>query len=539
MKKPPVVFIAKKEYYNIGIGYMAAVLKESGFETETLDLDDGNEKILKKILILNPLIIGFSVIYQYYINRFIKLAGFLRQRGITCHFTAGGHYASLKYEELLLLIPCLDSVVRFEGEYTMCELVKHIYKGKDFIKINSIAYKKEGKIVSNPLRPLERDLDRFPFPLRESLSEYALGKKFATIMAGRGCAYNCSFCNLGEFYRPFRGPRKRVRNPEMVAREMEYLFREKDCSVFLFQDDDFPVRCNNNSDWLDSFCEELELKGLCDKIMWKINCRPDEVDEYHFQMMKKNGLFLVFTGIEDGTDSGLERINKHLTVAKSLEGINILKKLEIGFDFGFMLFKPDTNFASLRLNLGFLRKVCGDGSSTLPFLKMMPYYETRLEKELLAEGRIKGKPGNHDYDFPDVSMNRYFEFLSDCFTEWTQYRDGVANISKWARNFVATGIRYFKDLPLLHETSDELKQIISESNLFFLDTMEELATVFEDGKDDICNPNVLKTLRKHIGIKHRHFKQLINNNMTRLSLLAGLLSNTKRHFIDIDSIKPV
>ncbi len=522
MKKHPVVFVVKKEYDNLGIGYMAAVLSEAGFESKIIDVSDKKEKILKKLNRLNPLIVGFSVIYQYHIDKYIKLIGFLRKGGIKCHFTAGGHYASLKYEELFRLIPWLDSVVRFEGEYTIRKLSKSIYNGTDWRKIDSLAYANKGEIIANPLKPLEQNLDRLPFPIRSPLSNYAFNKKFSTILAGRGCIHSCSFCNLREFYLPFQGPVKRTRKPEMVVKEMEYLFRKKGCSVFLFQDDDFPVKGNKVSGWIEKFCDELKSRGLSDKIMWKVNCRPDEVEEKSFALMKSNGLFLVFIGIEDGTDTGLKRLNKHMTLAKSLAGINTLKKLEIGFDFGFMLFQPTTTFRSLNENLDFLKVICGDGYSPVTLLKMMPYYETRIEKELIAEGRIKGEPGFRDYDFLEDSMNHYFEFITICFLEWTRDPNGVVNISKWARNYISVCSRYFESTTALPLISRDIKNLISESNLFLLDNMKELATLFEYGKYTAGNYNDLKSFRKKIKIKHEHYKKQINNSLANLLVLVEL-----------------
>ncbi|MDZ7634714.1 MAG: hypothetical protein U5L72_09970 [Bacteroidales bacterium] len=45
-----------------------------------------------------------------------------------------------------------------------------------------------------------------------------------------------------------------------------------------------------------------------EKILWKINCRPDEIDAESFAMMKQHGLFLAFIGLEDGTDDGLVKL---------------------------------------------------------------------------------------------------------------------------------------------------------------------------------------------------------------------------------------
>jgi len=468
------------------------------------------------------LLVGFSVIFQYHINEFKELITYLRKGGIKCHFTAGGHYASLRYEELFELIPSLDSVVRFEGEYTLLELVNSINSGADWRKVKSIAFRNNSKIIVNSLRPLEKDLDKFPLPLRSTLTEYALNKKFATILAGRGCIHDCAFCDIREFYQQPPGPNKRIRKPETVVGEMELLYHEKDCSIFLFQDDDFPVRTKKGSDWIERFCKELKRKKLIGKIMWKINCRPDEVTFDSFELMKSHGLFLVFLGIEDGTDSGLIRLNKGMTVAKSLNGIEILKKLEIGFDYGFMLFQPSSTYRSVNDNLDFLREICGNGCTPVTFLKMLPYFETRIEKELRKEGRLKGKPGFLDYDFLDDSMNYYYESTTEYLMEWLRDSDGLLSISRWARNYISVFSQYFVLTPEVHLLSSNITKIVSKSNLFLLDNMKELAVLFESGKYDTGNYNDLESYKINIKTKHDHYKKQIKDCITRLLNIVEL-----------------
>jgi anaerobic magnesium-protoporphyrin IX monomethyl ester cyclase len=512
----PVTIIAFKEFDNLGVGYLASVLSEAGYELIIIDFQSDKKEILRILNNKKPLIVGFSVIFQNHIYEFEELISYLRRAGIDSHFTAGGNYASLRYEELFKIIPSLDSIVRFEGEYTFLELVKCIYSGSDWKKIKSIAFKNGDNLIVNPLRPMEENLDSFPFPKRSPLKEYALDKKFATIVAGRGCMHDCLFCNVREFYQQLSGAKKRIRKPEMVVREMEFLYQENDCSVFLFQDDDFPVRTAEGSEWIKTFCRELERKNLNDKIMWKINCRPDEVDYDNFSMMKNHGLFLVFLGIEDGTDSGLKRLNKHLTVAKTMNGINILKELEIGFDYGFMLFQPASTFESLCDNLDFLKVICGDGYSAVTFLKMLPYFETIIEKQLSNEGRLKGKPGFLDYDFLQESMNNYFNFITDCLIDWFRDSDGLLNISKWARNYLSVFTHYFDSTPEIPLISKNVRNTISESNLFLLDMMKELATIFESGKYNTGSLKELDSYRESINFKHNHFKEQINSAMSAL-----------------------
>jgi anaerobic magnesium-protoporphyrin IX monomethyl ester cyclase len=516
MNTHPIIFIAFEEFDNLGVGYLVSVLSEAGYEVQVIDFQKGKEKILETLIKVKPLLVGFSLIFQYHIYEFQELISYLRKGGIECHFTAGGHFASLRFRDLFKLIPSLDSIVRFDGEYTLLELVNCIRSGADWRNVKGTVFKNNGKVIENPLRPPEKNLDKLPFPARPTIREYAFDKKFATIIAARGCVNNCSFCNAREYYKQSSGPLKRIRNPENVVAELEFLFHKKGCSVFLFEDDDFPVKTDKGSEWIERFCKELKYKKLNDKIMWKINCRPDEIDFDSFSMMKSYGLYLVFLGIDDGTDSGLMRLNKLMTVKESFKGIDILKSLEIGFDYGFMLFQPTSTFGSVIENLDFLKRICGDGYTPLMFLKLVPYFGTRIEKELRLQGRLKGEPGFMDYDFFDISLNHYYKFVRDCLMEWFRDSDGLTNMSRWARNYILVYSYSYKAVPELTAISSNIKRIISNSNLFLLDTMKELASIFESGKYDQVNYSDLNRYRESINLNHDQCKDQILNSIDRI-----------------------
>jgi radical SAM superfamily enzyme YgiQ (UPF0313 family) len=516
MKTTPVAFVAFEQFDNLGIGYMASVLSKAGFKNKIIDFRIGKKEILRRIKRINPVVVGFSVIFQYYIYEFGELICFLRENGINCHFTAGGQFASLRTKEIFEIIPSLDSVVKFEGEYTFLELVASINQRRDWRNIEGIAYQSEGNMIINPLRPVEPDLDKFPFPFRLPLKEYALGKKFATILAGRGCLNNCKFCYLREYYLSASYPLKRIRKPEEVIREMEFLHFKKNCSVFLFQDDDFPVKSGTDIKWIERFCRELDTRGLVNRVMWKINCRPDEVEHSCFSLMKEHGLFLVFLGIEDGTNAGLKRLNKNMSVEKCLEGINILKKLKIGFDYGFMLFQPFSTFGSVNDNLNFLGDLCGDGFAPVTFLKMMPYSATPIEKELQDLGRLKGIPGFLDYDFIEDPMNHYYKFITENFDEWLRDPDDLVNITKWARNYISVFSHYYDLEEEVQKLSQNIKNTVSESNMFILNNLKELAILFESGRYGSDNYSDLNSYREKIILNHNLFKEQVNNSMSKL-----------------------
>jgi radical SAM superfamily enzyme YgiQ (UPF0313 family) len=522
MKNNLTSFVAYLEQDNLGVGYIASILMQNGVKVKIIDFRLGRENILKQIKNSNPNVIGFSIIFQYHIYEFRDLIKYLRRNGIDCHFSAGGHYPSLRYKELLGIIPELDSVILFEGEHTFLELVQAVNSNQKWKNILGIAYKNNNSITVNKLRPLENDLDNFPLPIRQPLKEYTLGKKYATIIAGRGCYYNCSFCSIREFYSKPPGDIKRIRRPEMVVREMELLYQKLDCSIFMFQDDDFPVALAKGKEWITKFCNLLILKGLNDKILWKINCRPDEIEKELFKLMRKAGLFLVYLGIESGTDEGLLLMNKHMTTKTSIGAINILKELDILYDFGFMLLHPNTTFQSIRENLDFLNQICSDGSSPITFCKMLPYAETKIEYLLIKEKRLKGEPGFKDYDFINSSLNHLYAFIKECFRDWISNHDGLLNIARWVRYYLSIYNKYYQLDPNINCMNKEVMKCISESNVFFLNTIKKLVNIYEEQRYEKVHSSELNKIRKSVKEKHSEYRNKLIMIMDNIDNMATI-----------------
>lgn len=519
MEKKPVFLVAFLEQDNLGVGYIASMLLKENFQFKIVDFRIGKERILEQILKFKPAVVGFSIIFQYHIEEFKDLIDFLRNNGVNSHFSAGGHYPSLRHNELLGIIDQLDSVVLFEGEYTFLELVKSIHNGKDWKHIPGITYRENDSNIVNAYRPLEDDLDNFPPPVRQPLKEYALGKKYATILAGRGCVYDCSFCSIREFYSIPPGKLKRRRRPEMVVREMELLHQELDCSVFMFQDDDFPVGQKKEKEWVTTFCNLLTEKGLNKKILWKINCRPDEVDAETMTLMKENGLFLVYLGIESGTDDGLHLMNKHIKARENMEAVNLLKQLDLCYDYGFMLFVPTTTYESIEGNLAFLETMCGDGTSPVTFCKMLPYAETKIEHRLKKEGRLKGKPGFEDYDFTNLSINHLHSFMVDCFADWMGDHDGLLNTARWSRYYLNVYRKYFDATPQFDDLHRQVHDLISQSNLFFINTIRESVSIFNTGNGEY-NVDTLDKIRVDAAHKHGDFLRQLEHAIDRLEYMV-------------------
>jgi len=478
--RPGAVLIGFQEQGNLGIGYVASTLTKRGFSVRILDFREKRELILDAIRATKPPLVGFSLIFQYYVPQFGALAAYLRDNGVESHFCAGGHYPSLRYEHVLRDVPALDSVVRFEGEVTLAELTQCVVEGRDWHKVAGIAYRDGDRCVATPPRPLIADLDQIPFPARPLESALTvLGKKASPILASRGCSRNCSFCSIRQFYGQVPGKKLRARNPARVVEEMRALHDENGVSIFLFQDDDFPVWGRFGRRWIAQFLEALQAGGLWGRVIWKISCRSDEVEPELFARMRDAGLYVVYLGIESGTEVGLQTLNKRLTVEDNLRAVTVLGELGLAFTYGFMLFDPSSTFDSVRENVAFLRRITADGTVPVVFCRMLPYAGTPIEERLAKEGRLRGSVDNPDYDFVDARLNPYFEALNECVSDWIQGADGLANQLNFAWQEYWVMRRLFPPVAGLQAYESYLRSLTSRCNAFLLDKVEETSRAFE------------------------------------------------------------
>ena len=119
-----IALIGYQDQGNLGLGYLAAVVERRGWKATLYDIRDGGASLARRIKSSKPLIVGFSLIFQFFLPRYREVARELRAAGIDAHFTIGGHYPSLCHEELLGHFPEIDSVVRYEC--LSVELLNHL-----------------------------------------------------------------------------------------------------------------------------------------------------------------------------------------------------------------------------------------------------------------------------------------------------------------------------------------------------------------------------------------------------------------------------
>jgi len=494
----PVLLVGFQHQGNLGLGYLASTLQHHGYEVITCDVEANPDVIVATAVKANPSIIGFSLIFQFYIPTFSLLIDRLRAAGVNCHFTMGGHFPSLSYRETLELIPQLDSVVRFEGEMTLLELADLIGVGRDWRGIQGIAFRNQDQVLTTAMRSLIDDLDRLPYPERNFEPEAALGRRAMPLVASRGCARTCSFCSIQTFYRTAPGKIVRTRKPAKVVEEMRMLHEERGIAIFLFQDDDFPLFGPVWRRWATEFVNELQRSGLPRKTIWKMNCRADVVEPEIFSAMRDAGLYLVYMGLESGNEQGLKTLHKEISVEQNLRAVETLKQIGMMFEFGFMMFDPSSTLESIRENTAFLRAIVGDGSAAAVFCRMLPYDGTAIKDELANSGRLRGDVCHPDYDFLDARVTALYGAIREIVDVWG-WIHGYRALSpqlNWMWNEAAIIEHLFPRLPDLEQYKNTLRRITRNSNAALFQVVDDLVDYYAQGRPHDWSNARLDVLRQ-------------------------------------------
>jgi radical SAM superfamily enzyme YgiQ (UPF0313 family) len=265
---------------------------------------------------------------------------------------------------------------------------------------------------------------------------------------------------------------------------MLWLHEERGITIFLFQDDDFPLFGKAWHRWAGELVDELHRANLPGRAIWKINCRADAVDPEIFVRMRDAGLYIVYMGLESGTEEGLSTLNKGITVEQNLRAVRMLKELDIMFEFGFMLLDPSSTFASVHANVDFLRAIVGDGSASATFCRMLPYDGTPIKDELERTGRLRGDVCAPDYDFLDPRLEDFYQALARTVdvTGWIHGHKALSPQLNWAWNEAAVMERLFPDLPDMSSYKAMLRQITRASNDLLFNVVDDIAYDFEIGR---------------------------------------------------------
>ncbi len=142
-----------------------------------------------------------------------------------------------------------------------------------------MAWREGERVHCSPSRRDAVALDALPWPDRADTAYDQQDLPTASMLASRGCPWNCSFCSIVTFYEGNGTRGRRRREPVCVADELEHLVRDRGVRLILFQDDDFLTGGSDARAWALAVAQEIVRRGLHERTRFKFSCRSDEVRE--------------------------------------------------------------------------------------------------------------------------------------------------------------------------------------------------------------------------------------------------------------------
>ncbi|MFQ5647305.1 MAG: B12-binding domain-containing radical SAM protein [bacterium] len=376
---------------SLGIGYIASyLLQYDNVEVEILDTN---------ALEIAPSEISFHLDGKRFdyigvtsttltVTKAYQVARQLKKAYPRAPVVMGGVHPTVRPEEVLSR-PYVDLIVRGEGEITMKEL---IVDQKPLEEIPGISYRKDGKIIDTPDRPLIENLDELPFPAYHLLpmEKYrpALGAyrrlPAISMLTARGCPGRCTFC-----YRMF-GKRLRCRSARNIADDIMRLTGNYGIKEISFYDDTFTA----NRQVVEEFCRIL-LEEKID-ISWCSFSRVDCVNEKTLRLMKAAGCHQIMYGVETLNQDVLRNISKKVTLDQVKTAFELTRSAGIDIRATYMLGNPGETAESLK-------QVIADAIATEPDIALFNITTPFPGTELYEWADKKGYLATRDWDQYDLS----------------------------------------------------------------------------------------------------------------------------------------
>jgi anaerobic magnesium-protoporphyrin IX monomethyl ester cyclase len=326
-----------------------------------------------------PRIIGLSVL-TLNCGRAYELARKIKEIDRRTLVVFGGIHPTVAADEVLSRGE-MDVVVRGEGEETFKELVQFILNKKDYLNIQGVSYRQDGKNIHNPDRPLVQDIDIIP-PFPYYLFEKDLDKypNFSGIFGSRGCPYQCTFCSS----RNISGRKYRYHSVERVIHEISTLVRKyKQESVFLM-DDNIAV----NKKHFKELCDAIIKECLHKEAFFHGSLRGDNAADDILDMAYKANFRILYYGLETGSEELMKIINKGETVAVVEDAIR--RSAVKGFSVGTtIIFGLPTETRKDRYNT--MKFVKSLPLSSVRFNTLTPYPGTPVYSQEQPKGKILTK----------------------------------------------------------------------------------------------------------------------------------------------------
>lgn len=272
--------------------YVEKKIKNIDIKVLDFNNSDKNEKIIRKIIDINPNVVGFSC-YSWNFEKVVFIARKLKNINSKIITIFGGPDVYMK-EEKIFKDANGNIIVIGEGEKVFSEIIKEI-KNNYSLNVNIKKVIKSQKLI---------DTNEIPSPYLEDCFK---NKKYSFWIyeTSRGCPFNCKFCMWANT--------KKVRyfNEKRIQQEIKWLIdnlsfnANKTNKIFLADSDLFL-----NKQRAFFFLNELKKYEISSKINFFINTQVENLTEDLIKNMSEIPNLILFIGIQHLNNKILKNLNR-------------------------------------------------------------------------------------------------------------------------------------------------------------------------------------------------------------------------------------
>lgn len=308
-----IVFIYPT-FESLGIEYLSAYLKKHGHQTKLIldpqlfvtytlpvkplsKIFNFRKNIVKETVSLKPEMVCFSCASDVF-GWAIQLAEAIKGV-LDVPIVFGGPHPTAVPENVIKH-KYIDFVIVGEGEEALLELADKLENGKDTTNLKNVWSKYEGKIINNPVRILNADLDSLPFPdkdlyyndHREFINNiHGLTNTYG-IMGSRGCPNACSYCQNNYLQKLYKDSGYlRFRSVTNIIEELAIAKERYNVKTITFWDNILTYNKKWLRELLERYKEEISLPFVCYSY-------PGYIDKETVSLLEESGCRIVDLGIQ-------------------------------------------------------------------------------------------------------------------------------------------------------------------------------------------------------------------------------------------------
>lgn len=379
------------EVMQFGISYISSFLKLDGHKTKLMVLSriSGKRNLILIDNYINdfqPRLICFTAVSTEY--NFIKdITKYIKKKFPDVYLLIGGPHVSLNPEGVL---ENFDALCIGEGEYPTLELVLQLENNIMPSGINNLWIKQGSMVEKNPVRPFLQELDTLPFPDREMWSEWIdeVPQARLSILLGRGCPFECTYCCNHALKKVASGNYTRYRSPDNILNEIrEIVGRYPDKKELYLEVESIGI----DKKWVLGLCEKLEYFNRFQKypVSFGANIRiaPNMDLRSIFAAFKKSNFRFINIGLESGSERIRDEVlNRHYANRDVIEAVRLARESGLQVSFLNMIGLPGENVNDFQETIMMNRECLPDWVGYSIFY---PYPGTKIYSQCKTQGLIK------------------------------------------------------------------------------------------------------------------------------------------------------